>query len=76
MSILGLRKKFHSRHVTDKAKMTERKSIKPPKALKKKVESESAEEDDDVPSAQSQPEDELVTDSKTMFSDGNPKKGA
>ena len=57
------------------AKVVERKSTKPPRAPKKNVESESAEEDDDVPSAHSQPEDEFVTDSKTMFSDGNPKKG-
>lgn len=29
-----------------------------------------------TPSAHSQPEDELVTDTLTLFSDGNPKKGA
>jgi hypothetical protein len=41
----------------------------------KEAESESAEEvEDDIPLAHSQPEDELVTDSRTMFSDGNPKK--
>ena len=61
--------------VADKAKVAERKSAKPPKAPKKKVESESVEEDDDIPSAHSHPENELVTDSKTLFSDGNPKKG-
>ena len=61
--------------VADKAKVAERKSAKPPKAPKKKVKSESAEEDDDIPSAHSQPEDELVTDTLTMFSDGNPKNG-
>ena len=61
--------------MADKAKVTERISAKPPKApKKKKPESESAEEDDDIPSALSQPEDELVTNSKTLFSDGNPKK--
>ena len=61
--------------MADKAKWLKEKSAKPPKGPKKKVQSESAEEDDDIPSAHSQPEDELVTDSKTMFSDGNPKKG-
>ena len=61
--------------VADKAKVAERKSAKPPKGPKKKVQSESAEEDDDIRSAHSQPKDELVTDSKTLFSDGNPKKG-
>ena len=50
-------------------------SSKPPKAPKKKSESESEEEEDDIPSAHSQPEDELVTDAMTLFSDGNPKKG-
>ena len=61
--------------VADKAKVAERKSAKPPKVPKKKYESESAKEDDDIPSTHSQPEDELVTESKTLFSDGNPKKG-
>nr|XP_020165050.1 DNA ligase 1-like [Aegilops tauschii subsp. strangulata] len=61
--------------VADKAKVTERKSTKLPKAPKKKVKSESTEEDDDIPSAHSQPEDELVTNSKTLISDGNPNKG-
>jgi hypothetical protein len=61
--------------VADKANVVERKSAKPPRAPKKKSESESAEEvEDNIPSAHSQPEDVLVTDSKTMFSDGNPKK--
>ena len=50
------------------------KSSMPPKVLKKKSESESDEEDD-IPLAHSQPEDEQITDSKTLFSDGNPKKG-
>ena len=53
-----------------------KKSAKPPRAPKKKAELESADDiDDDIPSAHSQPEDELVNDSKTMFSDGNPKNG-
>nr|XP_020155160.1 uncharacterized protein LOC109740514 [Aegilops tauschii subsp. strangulata] len=51
------------------------KASKPPKIPKKKSESESEEEEDDIPSAHSQPEDELVTDAMTLFSDGNPKKG-
>src|SRR3989337_103384 len=51
------------------------KSSKPPKAPKKKHESESEEDDEEIPSAHSQPEDELVTDALTMFLDGNPKKG-
>nr|XP_020173034.1 eukaryotic translation initiation factor 5B-like [Aegilops tauschii subsp. strangulata] len=51
------------------------KSSKPPKTQKKKSESESEEQDDDIPSAHSQPEDELVTDAVTLFFDGNPKKG-
>ena len=51
------------------------KSSKPPNTPKKKSESESDEEEDDIPSAHSQPEDEQVTDSKTLFSHGNPKKG-
>nr|XP_020188097.1 uncharacterized protein LOC109773792 [Aegilops tauschii subsp. strangulata] len=59
--------------VAGKAKVVERKSTKPPRAPKKKAESKTT--DDDIPSTHSQPEDELVTDSKTMFSDGNPKKG-
>ena len=62
--------------VADKGKVVKRKSVKPPRAPKKKAKSESADEvDDDIPSAHGQPEDELVTDSLTMFTDGNPKKG-
>ena len=63
--------------VAERAKLAgERKASKTPKILKKKHESESEdEEDDDIPSAHSQPEDDLITDSKTLFSDGNPKKG-
>ena len=48
---------------------------KPPKILKKKSESELEEKEDDIPSAHSQPEDEQITDSKTLFSDGNSKGG-
>ena len=62
--------------MADKAKVAQRKLAKPPKVPKKKYKSDSAEEDDDIPSAHSQPEDELVTDCKTLFSDGNPKKGS
>ena len=50
------------------------KASKPPKILKKKSEPEFEEEDDDIPLAHSQPEDELVTDAMTLFSSGNPKK--
>ena len=50
-------------------------SSKPPKTPKKKSEFESKGNDKEVPSAHSQPEDELVTDALTLFSDGNPKKG-
>jgi hypothetical protein len=54
----------------------ERKASKPPKIPKKKPESESEDkEEDDIRSAHSQPEDEQIIDSKTLFSDGNPKKG-
>ena len=60
--------------VAERAKLAERKTSKPPKVPKKKSESES-EEEEDIPSAHSQPEDEQITDSKTLFSDGNPKKG-
>ena len=52
--------------VADTVKVVERKSAKPPRAPRKKAESESTGEDDDVPSVQSQPEDELVTDSKNI----------
>ena len=51
------------------------KSSKPPKAPKKRQESVSEEDSEEIPSAHSQPEDELVTDALTIFSDGNPKKG-
>ena len=47
----------------------------PPKVPKKKSESESEEEEDDIPLAHGQPEDEQISNSKTLFSDGNPKKG-
>lgn len=50
------------------------KSSKPPRVLKKKVASEPEKEEDDIPSAHSPPEDDLVTNSKTLSSDGNPKK--
>ena len=63
-------------HVAERAKLTgERKAAKPPKISKKISESETEDvEEDDIPSAHSQPEDELITDSKTLFTDGNPKK--
>ena len=51
------------------------KCSKPPKAPKKKPESKPEEEGEEILSAHSQPEDELVTGALTMFSDGNPKKG-
>src|SRR6266566_2051381 len=51
------------------------KSSKPPKAPKKRQESVSEEDSEEIPSAHSQPEDELVTDALTIFSDANPKKG-
>ena len=51
------------------------KSSKPPKAPKKKPVYESEEESEEVSSAHNQPEDELVTDALTLFSDGNSKKG-
>ena len=57
--------------IPQQPRVAEIKVAKPPKVPKKKSESESA----NIPSAHSQPEDELVTDSKTMFSDGNPTKG-
>ena len=50
------------------------KCSKPPKAPKKKTLSKSEEESEEVPSANSQPEDELVTNAPTLFSDGNPKR--
>ena len=53
----------------------ERKAAKPPKIPKNKLESESEEEEDDIPLAHGQPEDEQISNSKTLFSDGNPKKG-
>ena len=49
------------------------KSSEPPISSKKKLVSESEGDDDEIPSAHSQPEDELVTGALTMFSDGNPK---
>ena len=51
------------------------KSSKPPKAPKKRQESVSEGDSEEIPSAHSQPEDELVTDALTIFSDGNPKMG-
>jgi hypothetical protein len=61
--------------VADRKRLTgAAKPSKPPKVPKKKSESELEEEEDDIPSDFSQPEDELITDSKTLFSDGNPKK--
>ena len=48
------------------------KASKPPKIPKNKSVSEFVEEDDDIPSAYSQPKDELVTNAMTLFSDGNP----
>ena len=44
-------------------------------STEKESESESEEDDEEIPSAHSHPKDELVTDSPTLFSDGNPKKG-
>ena len=46
-----------------------------PKAQQKKQDSVSEGDSDDIPSAHSQPEDELITDALTIFSDGNPRKG-
>ena len=63
-------------HMAERKRLTGAvKPSKPPKVTKKKSESESEEEEDDIPLAHSQPKDEHITDSKTLFSDGNPKKG-
>jgi hypothetical protein len=49
--------------------------LKPPKAPKKKKVVEPEEVAEEIPIAISQPEDDLVTDALTLFSDGNPKNG-